>query len=104
MADDQQAPPEDSRLAALEAKVDKLFDMFKGGQRDTGSETEPDQPASMAAEVRREVERLRAEEARQQADASRDERLTKLETVPERTPREYRKATNIMGWATDKDR
>ena len=92
--------------AAVDKAIDKLRDVLPGA-RERGSETEPDQPASMAAEVRREVGRLQAEEARTQAEAARDAQLAEHDEkikAAERTPREYRKATNWMGWATDKDR
>ena len=88
--------------------VDRLKDILKGGHAKQGSETEPDEPASMAAEVRREVERLREAETRQH----REEELTadvgdlkqKVAAIPERQPREYRRSTRIMKWATEDDR
>lgn len=110
---------EEGRIATIdekiEAAVDKAIDKLREvlarqslpGAREQSSETEPDQPASMAAEVRREVGRLQAEEARTQAEATRDAKLAEHDEkikAQERTPREYRKATNWMGWATDKDR
>ena len=111
MADDtttETAPPDTPEWRQkIEDKIDRLADMLSSGHAERGSETEPDQPASMAAEVRREVGRLQAEEARTQAEAARDAQLAEHDEkikAQERTPREYRKATNWMGWATDKDR
>jgi hypothetical protein len=82
--------------------------MLKGGGKEQGSEAEPDEPASMTAEIRREVERLRQAEAAQQKDAERDQAVRdlseKVAAVPERQPREYRKSTRVMGWATEEDR
>ena len=102
------APPDTAEWRQkIEDKIDRLAEILSGSSREQGSETEPDQPASMAAEVRREVERLRQEEARTQAEADRDATVTELKdkvAAAERKPREYRKATNFMGWATDKDR
>ena len=88
--------------------VDRLKDILKGGGHDQGTETEPDEPASMAAEVRREVERLREAEAKQH----REEELTadvgnlkqKVAAIPERQPREYRRSTRVMRWANEDDK
>lgn len=105
---------EEGRIATIDEKIEAAVDKAIGklrdvlaGAREQGTETEPDQPASMAAEVRREVERLRQEEARTQADAELHTDVTELKdkvAAAERKPREYRRATNFMGWATDKDR
>jgi hypothetical protein len=96
----------ESKVNALADKVAQLFDMFKNGAGDKGSETDPDQPASMSAEVRRELDKLRAEEARQQREAERDAEIGELKAkvTAARPPREYRKATNVMRWATENDR
>ena len=53
------------------------------------------------------VERVTAKSAATKAEADREARLKALEEktkTPERTPREFRRATRLMGWATDADR
>jgi cytochrome c556 len=99
------APAEPDRLAALEEQIKKLFDLFRSGDHDGGSETEP---ASMSAEIRAELEKLRkAEEAaraEQERSAKVDELSAKVASIPEKRPQEYRRPTNWMGWVTEKDR
>ena len=104
------APPDTAEWRQkIEDKIDRLAEILKGGgHEEQGSETEPDQPASMAAEVRREVERLREAEAKQH----REEELAtdvgdlkqKVAAIPERQPREYRRSTQFMKWATEDDK
>ena len=64
--------------------------------------------ASMAAEIQRELAKLREAEARQRADDERaakvDALSSKVDAFPERKPREFRKPTEFMGWATEDDR
>ena len=104
------APPDTAEWRQkIEDKIDRLAEILRGDKHEEqGSETEPDQPASMAAEVRREVERLREAEAKQH----REEELTadigdlkqKVAAIPERQPREYRRSTRFMKWAEDDDK
>lgn len=108
-AEPAEAPPSglEDKVDTLAGKVAQLFEMLKGGGAgDRGSETVPDQPASMSAEVRRELEKLRAEEDRARKDAERDADVSDLKAKvnAERPPREYRRATNMMRWATEDDR
>ena len=85
--------------------VDRLKDILKGGGE---APAEVDEPASMAAEVRREVERLRGEEQARQKEADRDAEVgqirEKVAAIPEKQPREYRKSTQFMRWATEDDK
>jgi hypothetical protein len=94
-------------MAALEAKVDKLFDLFRHGADDKGSEEQPGE-RSIAAEVANELAKLRAAEDAARATAERDAKVdelsAKVAAVPERRPREYRRATQAMGWATEADK
>ena len=111
---EQETPPANDGLAEkvdkLEDKISQIFDMLKGGgSGDRGSETEPQRDeASVSAEVRRELDKLQREEQARQREAERDAKVgelsEKVASIPERAPREYRKATNFMGWATQEDR
>ena len=97
----------ESKVDALAEKVAQLFEMFKGGAWDKGSETGPAaDPASMSEEVRRQVEKLHADEARarKEADLDADVADLKQKVNAERPPREYRRATKIMRWDTEADR
>lgn len=110
MADDTATEPApsglESKVDALADKVAELFAMFKGGARDKGSEAEPSEPASMSAEVRRELDKLRAEEDRANRERELQNEVGQLKEKvnAERPPREYRRATNAMRWATEDDR
>lgn len=103
------APPDTAEWRQkIEDKIDRLAEILSGGGHEQDSEAEPDEPASMAAEIRREVERLREAEHRQQAEAERDAKVGQLEekvsAIPEKQPREYRRSTNFMKWATEGDK
>ena len=104
------APPDTAEWRQkIEDKIDRLAEILKGGSHEEqGSETEPDEPASMAAEVRREVERLRDAEAAQHREQERDQQVAdlsaKVSAIPERQPREYRRSTRFMKWAEDDDK
>ena len=103
------APPDTAEWRQkIEDKIDRLAEILSGKSDDQGTETEPDQPASMAAEVRREVERLREAEAKQHREQERDQQVAdlsaKVSAIPERQPREYRKSTRFMKWAEDDDK
>ena len=103
------APPDTAEWRQkIEDKIDRLAEILSGKDHDQGSETKPDEPASMAAEVRREVERLREAETKQH----REEELAtdvgdlkqKVAAIPERQPREYRRSTRVMRWASEDDK
>lgn len=103
------APPDTAEWRQkIEDKIDRLAEILSGHGSEKGTETEPDEPASMAAEVRREVERLRGEEAKQQREAERDAEVGQLKekvaAIPEKQPREYRRSTRIMRWTTEDDK
>ena len=103
------ADSEEGRITTIQSladKVDKLWDMLTSGDKKPDT-TEADQPASMAAEVRREVERLRQAEGAEQAAAQQAADVADLKekvAASERQPREYRRSTKIMGWADERDR
>ena len=63
-------------------------------------------PDDIARQVEAAVERVTEKSAKAKAEQDREARLKALEektAKPERTPREFRKATRIMGWVTDDD-
>jgi hypothetical protein len=110
---DQAAPGGglEAKVDALAGKVEQLFSMFRRGGGDRGSETEPaagQEELSVAAEVQRELGKLHAEEESRRRETERDAKVEELSgkvaAIPERPPREYRRATNIMGWAGKDDR
>lgn len=90
----------------IEHAIAELRDMLRGSGTERGSEGEPDQPASISAEVRRELQKLRADEARVQRESERDAEVADLKEKvnAERPPREYRRATKVMRWDTEADR
>ena len=100
------AVPAETEDRIVDRVVDRLKDILKGPEQ--ASAAEPDEPASMAAEVRREVERLRGEEQARQREANRDAEVGQLKekvaAIPERQPREYRRSTQFMKWATEDDK
>jgi len=105
------APPADT--PGDDGLVDKVVEkvlavLHREGSGNPGTGTAADEPASMSVEVRRELARLREEESRQKAAdeqaAKIGELSAKVEAIPEKKPREYRRATNMMGWATEADR
>lgn len=101
----------DERISALDAKVDailgKLGSLLPGGNGG-GTESSPEpatEPPSIAAEVRAELKKLKAEEDRKaRADADLDARVDAKvkEHVRERKPKEYRKITSMI-WGRDED-
>jgi hypothetical protein len=99
----------EAKVDALAGQVEQLFSMFRRGSGDRGSETEPAaEDLSVAAEVQRELGKLHAEEESRRRETERDAKVEELSgkvaAIPERPPREYRRATNIMGWAGKDDR
>lgn len=90
----------------IEDKIDRLAEVLKGAPGEQDNRPGPPEPASMSAEVRRELDKLRAEEDRARKEAERDAEVGELKAKinAERPPREYRRATNAMRWATEDDR
>ena len=99
--------PAETEDRIVDRVVDRLKDILKPGDGQATA-AEPDEPASMAAEVRREVERLRGEEQARQKEADRDAEVGQLKekvaAIPEKQPREYRRSTRVMRWANEDDR
>ena len=98
--------PAETEDRIVDRVVDRLKDILKPGEHAPAAE--PDEPASMAAEVRREVERLRGEEQARAKEAERDAEVGQLKekvaAIPEKQPREYRRSTRVMRWANEDDR
>lgn len=97
------------KVEKIEDKIEKIFEMLKGGGSERGSETEPQgEEASVSATVKRELAKLHAEEERLRRESERDAKVDELSgkvaAIPERAPREYRKSTERMGWVTEADR
>lgn len=98
-------------IEKLAAKVEQIWDKVMssgdtGGHVQSHPEVHQDD-AGVSGEMRRALQQLRDEErAQQDADAAADARMDEKikAAVPERQPREYRKSTNFMRWATDDDR
>ena len=94
-------------LDDLVAKVDKLFDWMQGNKDAEPRAAEPEgEPASVAAEVQRELAKVKAAEerkaARDREKAEHDARLAAVEEkVKEKPPAEYRRVTKWMGWTGD---
>ena len=94
----------DEKIAtAVEAAIGKLKDVLTGS---SGGGQEAADPASMSEEVRRQVEKLRADEERVRRESERDAEVADLKQKvnAERPPREYRRATKLMRWDTEADR
>ena len=100
-------------VAELDRKVDRLAEMISqllgGGGHDApqAAEAAPEaEPVDVGAEVRKEMDRLHAkEEARKKKEAEDDANLTnKIRQVVEKPPREFKRATEAMGWVGPNDR
>ena len=117
MSEQPEAPPpaegeETPTVAELDKKVDHLAEMISqllgGGGREAPQETAAPEAehVDVGAEVRKEMERVHAkEEARKQREAEADSALTeKIKKVTEKPPREFKKATERMGWVGPNDR
>jgi uncharacterized membrane protein YdbT with pleckstrin-like domain len=97
-------------VSELAGKVDRLIDLVTplvkpgegGGEGGEGGEAEA---PSVAAEVKRELEKLkRAEMAKAERDAEKGKLADleeKVKKVTEKQPREYRRSTRFMRWAGD---
>ena len=118
MADDEApqqqeaAPPEDEgsghgdpTLASLDGRLDRLESMIEnfisggsGGQAEA-----PDIKAEVRAAVREVQAKDKAKADKETADAaaaqSIEDRIKHLEHKTEDAPMEYRRATNMLGWA-----
>lgn len=97
---DHDAEPDRIRtLDSIAEKVDKLWDMLKGGDGAAKAGPEPE-PASIGDEVKRELARLKAAEDRKKAADAKDGRIAELEEkvkrIAEKPPKEYRKVTQRM--------
>lgn len=104
------ADPEPERIHSIEdlsAKVDKIMDWIAGNKDAEPRAPEPEEePASVAAEVQRELAKVKAAEerkaARDREKAEHDARLAAVEEkVKEKPPAEYRRVTKWMGWTGD---
>jgi DNA repair ATPase RecN len=102
---EEYAEAEHAHITSLEqvlAKLDKLL----GGSDKPGATPEEHSPVS--AEVRAELAKLKAAEDAKAREEARDRDLNevkqKVEKIPERRPREYRRATSLMGWVTEDDK
>lgn len=112
MSDDDYAGREEQHITSLEElgeKLSKLWDMVTGGDKpEPKGKPAEEEDGSVKATVRAELAKLRQAEdaAKSQEDRDREhaELKAKVEAIPERRPREYRKPTNFMGWATERDR
>ena len=98
-------------VAELDKKVDHLAEMISqllgGGGREAPTDATPEpEPVDVGAEVRKEMDRLHAkEEARAKREAEEDSKLTdKIKKVVEKPPREFKRATERMGWVGPNDR
>ena len=95
------------RVDQQDSKLDRVLELLGGGGRDAPTEATPEpEPVDVGAEVRREMERLHAkEEARAKREAEDDAKLTdKIKQVTEKAPREFKRATERMGWVGPNDR
>lgn len=103
----QEAAPVEDRVDALSGKVDQILSFLSGGKSEgAGTESEPEAPADVAAEVRAELAKLKAADerkaARDKEKSDAENRLKAVEDkVKEQPPREYRKVTNFMGWSDE---
>ena len=92
------------RVDGLEAKVDKILGIISGGGDKPASEPgQPQQPANVAEEIRRQIEERDAKAASAAEEQAKTDRLGALETkitelaehAPEPMPR---RVERIMGW------
>jgi hypothetical protein len=97
---------EADRVKTLGEMIREEIAKALGNHGSVESAAEPDQP-DVAAETRREVARLKAEEdrkAQREARAARvDAAVAKMEAIKEKQPREYRRSTRFMGWVDKED-
>lgn len=71
----------------------------KTEDKDTGrTEDSATRRASIADEVKRELEKIKAREARDKRDTDIDDKLKALEAKTEHTPVERRRVHKLMGW------
>ena len=109
------APPAEGEgtptVAELDRKVDHLAEMISkllgGGGHEAPQEAAPEAPpVDIGAEVRKEHAKLKAkEEAEARKKAEDDAALTdKIRKVTEKPPREFKRATERMGWVGPNDR
>ena len=110
------APPAEGEgtptVAQLDQKVDRLTELVErvlggGGHDAPQANAAPEaEPVDVGAEVRREMQKLHEKEQRQAAkEAEDDAALTdKIKKVVEKPPREFKKATERMGWVGPNDR
>lgn len=92
------------RVDGLEAKVDKILGIISGGSDKPASEPgQPQQPANVAEEIRRQIEDRDAKAASAAEEQAKTDRIGALETkitelaehAPEPMPRRVEK---FMGW------
>ena len=108
-ADTETAPPQPD-TADEDRIVDRVIDKVLAAlssRNVTRDESPADEPESVAAQVRAAVDKIRADEAEQRtAQEAADNRTRTMiaEAVPEKRPREFRKPTEFMRWATEADR
>ena len=91
---------EENRLHRLEEQMGEVLNFLRGGQG--RAEAEPERP-DIKAEVReavREVQRQDKDKAEKaEAQKSLADQVAELKAQVEKPPFEYRRVTNVMGWA-----
>lgn len=98
-------PAEGERLDRVEAKVDKLTGLVEkfigsGGNTEPAAKQAPTRPEGVEEQVRAELARAKAEEAKQAEERETKETVAslraKLEEKPPAPP--VRRATKLLGW------
>lgn len=87
----------DGLNAKVDALIDKVGDLLKGGASPKARASKADEAAGVAEQVRTEVRKLSAEEKKEAAKTGRLEQLEEtIKKLTERAPVEYRRITTIL--------
>ena len=97
----------DPTLHQLAERVDRLAGLFEQFMEGGGGQAEPE-PVDIKRQVREAVREVAKADKDKAAEAehsqSIEDRLADLEHKAERTPREFKKATQRMGWVLESER
>ena len=98
---------DDPTLHQLAERVDRLAGLFEQFMEGGGGHAEPE-PVDIKRQVREAVREVAKADKDKAAEAehsqSIEDRLASLEHKAERTPREFKKATQRMGWVLESER
>jgi hypothetical protein len=102
---ESESAPSNAQLAADVSEIKATLAKLIGGGQPAKAEPEAEAP-DIKAEVRAELAKLRAKDKAEEAKAAEQaeheslkEQVAKLTAKAEEKPFEYKRATNVMGWA-----